>query len=123
MNMQKVTDKSIEKYIKKFPDEVQVILKEVKGVIKSVAPETTEGISYGIPTFYLHGKYLVYFAGFKNHISVYPATTDAVNKVEGLVKYKVSTGTLKFPLNEPVPFSLIKQFVKYRLEEERLERE
>lgn len=108
---------SIDQYISALPDEVQVILRKLRRIIKEAAPETTEGISYRIPTFYLNGKYLVYFAAFKNHISIYPATTDAVNKVDGLSEYKVSKGTLKFPLNKPIPFDKIKQFVKLRVEE------
>lgn len=76
-----------------------------------------EGISYGIPTFYLNGKYLVYFAGFKEHVSVYPATTSAVEKA-GLSAYKVSKGTLKFPLKKPIPFPKIKKFVSLRIKEE-----
>ena len=110
--------KTIDEYIAIFPEETQSLLRKVRNTIKSVAPETTEGISYGIPTFYLKEKYLVYFAGFKHHISVYPATTAAVDNVKGLSDYKVSKGTLKFPLTKPIPFDLIKQFVRYRLQEE-----
>ena len=83
--------------------------------MKSAAPNTTEGISYGIPTFYLNGKYLVYFAAFQNHISVYPAITAAVTKVKGLSAYKVSKGTLKFPLSKPIPFDMIKKFVSFKV--------
>ena len=109
---------TIDEYIGMFPKDVQELLRKVRSAIKSAAPETTEGISYGIPTFYLKGKYLVYFAGFKHHISVYPATTAAVDNVKGLSDYKVSKGTLKFPLTKPIPLDLIKQFVRYRLQEE-----
>lgn len=96
---------------------MQELLEKVRSTIKSAAPDTTEGISYGIPTFYLNGKYLVYFAGFKNHISIYPATTVAVEKA-GLSDHKVAKGTLKFPLGKAMPYDRIKGFVKYRLEEE-----
>lgn len=108
---------NIDEYIATFPDKVQELLKEVRSTIKSAAPDITEGISYGIPTFYLNGKYLVYFAGFKNHISVYPATTTAVEKA-GLSDHKAAKGTLKFPLDKLMPYDRIKAFVKYRLEEE-----
>ncbi len=108
---------TIDKYIETFPDAVQSILKKIRRTIKSAAPNTTEGISYRIPTFYLNGKYLVYFAAFKNHISIYPATTSAVDK-SGLSKYKVSKGTLRFPLDKKIPFDLIKKFVNYRIKEE-----
>ena len=103
---------AIDTYIATFPEEVQKLLKKLKDVICSAVPDATEGISYGIPTLYLNGKYLVYFAAFKHHISVYPAITPAVDKVTGLSAYKVSKGTLKFPLDKPIPFDLIKDFVK-----------
>lgn len=109
---------TIDDYIGTFPSDVQSLLNKVRSTIKQSAPEMSEGISYKIPTFYLNGKYLVYFAGFTNHISVYPATTEAVDKVKGLSEYKVSKGTLKFPLEKPIPFNLIEQFVKYRVSEE-----
>jgi uncharacterized protein YdhG (YjbR/CyaY superfamily) len=108
---------TIDEYISTFPKEVQDLLRKLRSVIKTAAPETTEGISYRIPTFYLDGKYLVYFAAFKNHISVYPAVTPAVEKVKGLSRYKVSKGTLRFPLGQPIPFDLIEKFVRYRVQE------
>lgn len=106
-----------DEYIDTFPRDVQSLLKKVRSTIKSAAPDLTEGISYRIPTFYLNGKYLVYFAGFKNHISVYPATTTAVEKA-GLSDYKVAKGTLRFPLDKPIPYDKIKKFVENRLAEE-----
>lgn len=107
----------IDAYIGTFPTEVQVLLQKLKKTIKSAAPKSSEGISYGVPTFYLNGKYLVYFAAFKNHIGIYPATTTAVQKA-GLSAYKVAKGTLRFPLSKPIPFELIKKFVKYRIAEQ-----
>jgi uncharacterized protein YdhG (YjbR/CyaY superfamily) len=111
-------DQDVDRYIQTFPADVQKLLKKVRSAIKSAAPATTEGISYGIPTLYLDGKYLVYFAGFKHHISVYPATTVAVEKA-GLSAYKVAKGTLRFPLDAPIPFDSIKQFVAFRVSESR----
>jgi uncharacterized protein YdhG (YjbR/CyaY superfamily) len=109
---------TIDEYIAEYPDEVQVILRKLRRLIKAAVPELTEGISYRIPTFYLKGKYLVYFAAFKNHISVYPATTEAVDRVKGLAAYKVSKGTLKFPLDKPVPYEMIEKFVQCRVAEQ-----
>lgn len=108
---------TIDSYIDSFPSDVQKMLKKLKSVLKSAAPTTTEGISYGVPTLYLNGKYLVYFAAFKNHVGVYPATTPAVEKVQGLSAYKVSKGTLKFPLDKPIPYELLEEFVKNRVKE------
>lgn len=109
---------TIDSYIATFPEQVQKLLEKVRAVAKSAAPEATEGMSYGVPTLYLNGKYLVYFAAFKHHIGVYPATTIAVEKVKGLSAYKVSTGTLRFPFDKPIPFDLIKEFVQYRVAEQ-----
>lgn len=116
MNTAKTTV-TVDSYIAAFPEEVQKLLEKVRAVMKSAAPDATEGISYGVPTLYLEGKYLVYFAAFKHHIGVYPATTAAVEKVKGLPEYKVSKGTLKFPFDKPIPFDLIREFVVYRVEE------
>ncbi len=111
---------TIGEYIEIFPKSTQIFLRKMRATIKSQIPKAKEGISYGIPTFYLNGKYLVYFAAFKNHLSVYPATTSAVTKVKGLSKYKVSKGTLRFPLTEPIPFEMIKKFVKLRVKEQQV---
>lgn len=106
----------VDDYIKKQPEEVQKILLKIRKIMNDNIPGGEEGISYGIPTIYLNGKYLVYFAGFKKHVSVYPATTAAADKA-GISKYKVSKGTLKFPPNNPIPYKLIEKFVKERVKE------
>lgn len=108
---------AIDNYIETFPDDVQILLKKLKKLIQSAAPSATESMGYGVPAFSLNGKYLVYFAAFKNHIGIYPATTAAVHKA-GLSDYKVAKGTLRFPFNAPIPFALIKKFVEYRTEEQ-----
>lgn len=109
----------VDEYIKKQPEEVQKILTKIRKIMNDNVPNGEEGISYGIPTIYLNGKYLVYFAGFKKHISVYPATTEAAQKA-GLLEYKVYKGTLKFPLDEPIPYELIEKFVNERVKESKL---
>lgn len=109
--------KDIEEYISSFSPEVQKILTRIRRIVKKAAPSASERISYGIPTFDLNGTYLVYFAAFANHISLYPATSSIVDHDKELAKYKVSKGTLKFPLKEEIPFGLIEKFVKYRVEE------
>lgn len=111
-----MTISDVDKYIYSQPEEVQKILNKIRRIMNDVVPGCTEGISYGIPTIYLNGKYLVYFAGFKKHVSIYPATTEAAQKA-GLGEYKVSKGTLKFPLNKPIPYALIQKFVELRVEE------
>lgn len=114
-----MTDKksfsSIDEYIATFPGDTQILLQEVRSTIKAAAPRAQEKISYGIPTFTLNGKKLIYFAGWKNHISLYPIPTgdDAFN--EKISPYIAGKGTVKFPIAEPIPFKLIKQMVKLRM--------
>jgi uncharacterized protein YdhG (YjbR/CyaY superfamily) len=98
---------TIDAYIASFPPDVQAKLNAVRRVIRRAAPQTEETISYGIPTFTLDGKYLVYFAGWKHHISLYPIPTvdDAVDLK--LAPYKAAKGTLRFPLDEPIPLDLV----------------
>ena len=117
MKTKKVTFDSIDEYIETFPDDIQKILKELRETIKAAAPEAGETISYGIPTFTLNGKYLIYFAGWKNHISIYPipAGTEAFKKQ--ISKYVEGKGTLKFPTNKPLPLQLITKMVKLNIAE------
>ena len=95
-------------------------LKKIRDVIRVAAPDATEGISYGIPTFKLDGRVLIYCAGWKNHTSVYPLTP-AIMRDHGaeLEKYETSKGTVRFPLSEPVPIAFVKRLVKTRLAEMR----
>ncbi len=117
MKSKKVTFNSIDEYISTFPEDVQKILQELRKTIKAAAPDAGETISYGIPTFTLNGKYLIYFAGWKNHISIYPipAGTEAFNKQ--VSKYVEGKGTLKFPIDKPLPIRLITKIVKLRVAE------
>jgi uncharacterized protein YdhG (YjbR/CyaY superfamily) len=106
---------SMDAYIATFPPDVQKTLKKVRSTIKAAAPKAEEAISYGIPTFKMHGKYVIYFAGWKNHISIYPVPAgDEVFQKE-IEPYISGRGTLKFPLDKPIPFKLITQMVKLQL--------
>ena len=117
MKSKKVIFNSIDEYISTFPKDVQKILQELRETIKAAAPDAGETISYGIPTFTLNGKYLIYFAGWKNHISIYPIPTgtEAFNKQ--VSKYVEGKGTLKFPIDKPLPIMLITKIVKLRVAE------
>ena len=108
---------SIDEYIDTFPEDTQKILKQVRRTIKTAAPEAGEKISYGIPTFTLNGKYLIYFAGWKNHISIYPIPIgdEAFNKE--ISQYIAGKGTLKFPIDKPMPLKLISKIVKLKVSE------
>ncbi len=103
------TPATIDDYIDTFPADVQVILQEVRRRIRNAAPATAEKISYGIPTFTLSGAYLVYFAGWKHHVSVYPVPAGDANFDREIEPYRASKGTLKFPLAKPIPYDLIER--------------
>jgi uncharacterized protein YdhG (YjbR/CyaY superfamily) len=117
MAMSRKIAKDMDDYINSFPKEVQALLQQVRATIKKAAPGVEEKISYGIPAFNLNNRYLVYFAGFKNHISVYPAPRGSEEFKEKLAKYKGGKGTVQFPLNKPLPLGLITQIVKFKVKE------
>ncbi len=117
MKSRKVNFESIDDYIASFPDNVQEIMKELRGTIKAAAPEAEEKISYQMPTFTLNGKYLVYFAGWKTHIAFYGAPKGNPQFNEDLSAYESGQGTLKFLLDKPIPFDLITKIVKFRVAE------
>ena len=106
---------SIDDYIMMFPTEVQKKLQSIRKLVKRLAPDAEERISYQIPTFYLHGN-LVHFAGFKNHIGFYPTPRGISSFAKELSKYKQGKGSVQFPLNEPIPMDLIGRIVEFRLE-------
>jgi uncharacterized protein YdhG (YjbR/CyaY superfamily) len=107
---------NIDAYIAEFPEEVQVILEKVRATIQRSAPLATEAISYGIPTFKLHGN-LVHFAGYKHHVGFYPGAEPIVVFKDQLKKYKTSKGTIQFPITDPIPYALIAEITKYRVKQ------
>ena len=107
----------IDSYIAGFPENVQPLLQQVRATIKEVAPEATEGISYGMPTFYLYGRYLVYFAGFKTHIGFYPTPVGVEAFKADLTGYKMGKGSVQFPISQPLPFDLIRKITAFRASE------
>jgi len=106
----------IDEYIRQFPEEVQVLLQEIRQLIKETAPEAEEKISYQMPTFFLDGN-LVHFAAYKNHIGFYPAPSGIEKFKQELSKYKSAKGSVQFPLNQPIPFDLIRKIVAFRVAE------
>src|SRR5687767_194643 len=113
--MKKTIPDSIDEYIAGFPKDIQKTLEQIRVAIKKAASGAEETISYGIPAFKLNGRYFVYFAGYKNHISLYPAPreNEAFRKV--LAAYKGGKGTVQFPLDKSLPLSLISKIVKFRI--------
>jgi len=108
--------KTIDEYIRTFPDDVQSILKKMRTTIREAAPEAQEAISYQIPTFQLNGN-LVHFAAFKNHIGFYPAPSGIEGFKKELLPYKVAKGSVQFPIDKPVPYDLVKKIVQFRVQE------
>ena len=117
MKTEKVTYQSIDEYIASFPEDVQKIMKQLRATIKAAAPDASEKISYNMPTFTLNGKYLVYFAGWKNHIAFYGAPRGNSEFKEDLSSYESGAGTLQFPYDQPIPYDLIAKIVKFRAAE------
>ena len=108
---------NIDEYISSFPGETQEILHKLRKIIRENAPEATETIGYGMPTFKLK-KNLVHFAAYKSHIGFYPTPSGIEKFQEELQSYKSSKGAVQFPINEPLPFDLIARIVRFRVEEE-----
>ena len=107
---------TIDEYISSFPKNVQDILQQLRQTIRDSAPNSSESISYQIPTYKLNGS-LVHFAAYKNHVGFYP-TPSGINEFrEELSDYEIAKGSVKFPLNKPLPINLIREIVKFRVTE------
>lgn len=106
----------IEHYIGQFPENVQILLQEIRTNLKNWVPEAIEKMSYGIPTFYLNGN-LVHFAGYQHHIGFYPGASGIEQFKDKIKAYKNSKGAVQFPIQETLPFDLIKEITLFRVEE------
>jgi uncharacterized protein YdhG (YjbR/CyaY superfamily) len=107
---------SVDEYIARFPADIQRILEEVRRIIREVVPDVEEVISYQMPTYRLHGN-LVHFAAHKNHIGFYPTPSGIEAFVDELTPYQTSKGAVQFPLDQPIPYDIIRKIVAYRREE------
>lgn len=108
--------KTIDEYISVFPKDIQEILKKIRATIQKAAPGAEETINYQMPTFTLKGN-LVHFAAFKNHIGFYPTPTGIEKFKKELSAYKGAKGSVQFPLDQPIPYSLIGKIVTFRVKE------
>ena len=108
--------KNIDEYIAAFPENVQRRLMELRNAIKEAAPDAEETISYGMPAFKLSGI-LVYFAAHKNHIGFYPTASGMRAFKDTLLMYKQSKGTVQFPLDESIPLDVVREIVRFRVNE------
>lgn len=107
-------------YIARTPPLARKALKQLRAAIKAAAPGITERISYRIPTFDLDGRYLLYIAAFKEHVSVYPVTGGMLARYrKAIAPYRAGKGTLRFPLDAPIPADLVTRLAKVRVRERR----
>ena len=104
---------TVDEYIGGFPSETQKILKKIRSTVRKAAPKAEERISYGIAGYFENGI-LIYFAGFKNHVSVYPAPRGEPEFKKELAAYKGGKGSVQFPLDQPIDHQLIARIVKFR---------
>ncbi|MEK6782315.1 MAG: DUF1801 domain-containing protein [Bacteroidota bacterium] len=107
---------TIDEFIAGFPHNIQRMLGQLRATIQKAAPEAQEKIGYGIPTFTLDGN-LVHFAAFKNHIGFYPAPSGIAAFKKELSKYDGAKGSIQFPIDKPLPLSLVSKIVKFRVKE------
>jgi len=107
---------TIDEYISLFPKNIQEILEKIRHTIKKSAPQAEETISYQMPAFKLNGN-LVYFAAFKDHIGFFPTSSGVAAFKKELSKYATSKGTIRFPLDKPIPFDLVRKIVQFRVQE------
>ncbi len=116
-----VTDKkqfaTIDDYIRSFPPEVQDVLQRVRQTIHRAAPQASETISYNMPTFDLNGEHLVFFAGWKDYVSVYPLPAGDAAFQERIAPYRKERSTARFLLGKPIPYDLIEQLAGFLLQE------
>jgi uncharacterized protein YdhG (YjbR/CyaY superfamily) len=107
---------TIDDYIAQCSPEAQGVLRKIREIVRKVAPEAEERVSYGMPAFALNGM-LIYFAAFKNHIGIFPPVKGDAKFQKDVAPYQGPKGNFKFPLDNPMPYALIERIVKVRLKE------
>jgi uncharacterized protein YdhG (YjbR/CyaY superfamily) len=116
MSADQTAPKSIDEYVAGFSPDVQETLEKIRTTIRKAAPDAEEAIKYGIPTFTLKGN-LVHFGAYNKHIGFYPTSTGIEKFKHELSVYEMSKGTVRFPIDKPIPFELISKIVKFRVAE------
>jgi uncharacterized protein YdhG (YjbR/CyaY superfamily) len=117
MAMGHADNTTIDEYIGSSPENVRKILEEMRATIREAAPGAEEAIRYGMPTFRLHGNNLVHFAAFAHHIGFYPIPSGIEAFKNELFPYKQGKGSVQFPLDQPIPYELVKKIVRFRVAE------
>lgn len=107
---------NVDDYIDSFSVHTQSVLNQIRAIIKKAAPDAIESIAYGMPAYKQNGKPLVYFAAFKNHIGFYATPQTHEDFSSELEKYKQGKGSVRFPLDQPIPYDLISRMTAYKIE-------
>jgi len=110
-------NKRVTAYIESFPEETRILLNQFRKLLFTLAPDAEEKISYGMPGYYLKGKPLVYFAAYKNHIGFYATPTGHEKFSIQLAAYKQGKSSVQFPLQQPIPWKLVADIIKFRISE------
>jgi uncharacterized protein YdhG (YjbR/CyaY superfamily) len=110
-------NKTIDEYLHAHSENIRTILQSVRDTISNEAPEAVEAISYGMPTFKLFGKNMIHFAGYKDHIGIYPTSSQLEKHIPEVAEFRTGKGTLRFPLEKEIPFDLIRKIVQIRIKE------
>ena|SRR2546427_8579530 len=109
--------KTIDEYIESFPENVQSVLEKLRATVQEAAAEAVESISYGMPTFKLNGQRLAYFSAWKSHFGLYSIPRGNESFRKELSPYEGGKGSLRFPLEKPIPYDLVKRIVMFRMKE------
>ena len=112
-----MNDDMVDEYINQFAGDVNVRLQAMRRVVRSAAPDAEESISYGMPAYKLHGKPLVYFAGYPGHVGFYATPTGHEVFKDDLAGYKQGKGSVRFLHSQPLPIGLVRRIVEYRYQE------
>jgi uncharacterized protein YdhG (YjbR/CyaY superfamily) len=114
----KTTAKSVDDYLESVPEKARATLEKIRQLIRSAAPDAEEGFSYGIPAFRYKGRPIAGYAALKDHCSFFPMSSSVVSAHAAELKgYELSKGTIRFPINKPLPAALVKKLVKARIAE------
>lgn len=108
---------TVEQYLTSLPASTYEAVQQLRAIIKKAAPQSEEGLSYGIGGFKQNGKYFIYYSGYKKHTSIYPAPRGHEDFEAALSGYKGGKGTVQFPVDQPLPVRLIQRIVTFRLKE------
>jgi uncharacterized protein YdhG (YjbR/CyaY superfamily) len=111
--------RDIDEYIANFPTDTQAILQKIRQIIKTAAPDAQETINYQMPTFTLNGN-LVHFAAFEKHIGFYPTPSGIEKFKKDIDPYKNAKGSVQFPLDQPIPYELIRKITEFRVQEQQV---